>query len=88
MVDAVAQGRLRPHGVQVIRSSLTLPCGRLTRRSGIDAGIKLRPSARDLEILGPEFEEHWQRVFANAPDKPISWFSCDSLWVTPPCSAT
>ena len=62
--------------------------GRLTRYSGIDAGIKLRPSAKDLEVLGPEFEEHWQRVFANAPDKPIGWLSSVSLWVMFPYSVS
>ncbi|KAH9921130.1 uncharacterized protein B0H18DRAFT_1121543 [Fomitopsis serialis] len=41
--------------------------------NGIDAGVKMRPSAEELELIGPEFVGHWQKVFANAPDKPVLW---------------
>ena len=39
--------------------------------SGMDAGIKLRPNAEELEEIGPEFENRWKTYFANAPDKPV-----------------
>lgn len=43
--------------------------------SGLDAGIKLRPSEEDLKELGPEFEQRWKEYFADKPDKPIM-FMC------------
>ncbi|KAJ7170887.1 GMC oxidoreductase-domain-containing protein [Mycena crocata] len=41
--------------------------------NGIDAGIKIRPNARDLEVLGPTFSSRWQNFFVNQPDKPVMW---------------
>jgi alcohol oxidase len=41
--------------------------------SGIDAGVKLRPSAEELKELGPQFEKQWNEYFADAPDKPVIW---------------
>jgi alcohol oxidase len=44
----------------------------LTRRlSGINAGIKMRPSQEDLKELGQEFEQTWKGFYAPAPDKPL-----------------
>ncbi|KAJ6507921.1 GMC oxidoreductase-domain-containing protein [Mycena vitilis] len=42
--------------------------------NSIEAGIKLRPNAKDLEDIGPTFSERWQTFFANQPDKPVMWF--------------
>ncbi|KAJ7761998.1 GMC oxidoreductase-domain-containing protein [Mycena maculata] len=41
--------------------------------NGIEAGIKIRPNAKDLEVLGPTFTSRWQEFFANQPDKPVMW---------------
>ncbi|KAJ6524290.1 GMC oxidoreductase-domain-containing protein [Mycena vulgaris] len=41
--------------------------------NGIEAGIKIRPNAKDLEILGPTFSRRWQDFFVNQPDKPVMW---------------
>ncbi|KAJ7031361.1 GMC oxidoreductase-domain-containing protein [Mycena alexandri] len=41
--------------------------------NGIEAGIKIRPNAQDLEVLGPTFSKRWQDFFANQPDKPVMW---------------
>ncbi|KAJ7707466.1 GMC oxidoreductase-domain-containing protein [Mycena rosella] len=41
--------------------------------NGIEAGIKIRPNARDLEVIGPTFSKRWQDFFANQPDKPVMW---------------
>ena len=41
--------------------------------SGIDAGIKIRPSIEDLEEIGPAFRSRWEGYFANALDKPVMW---------------
>jgi len=41
--------------------------------SGLDAGVKLRPTAQELEELGPQFKKQWAEYFANAPDKPVIW---------------
>ncbi|PFH48754.1 GMC oxidoreductase [Amanita thiersii Skay4041] len=46
--------------------------GLLTHNS-IDAGIKMRPNAEDLRVIGPEFEQRWNEYFANTPDKPVMW---------------
>ena len=42
-----------------------------TSCSGVDGGIKIRPSHDDLRILGPEFDSKWQKFFVPAPDKPV-----------------
>lgn len=43
----------------------------LLSHNGVDAGIKLRPNAEELEEIGPGFENRWKTYFANAPDKPV-----------------
>ncbi|KAJ7273128.1 GMC oxidoreductase-domain-containing protein [Mycena rebaudengoi] len=45
----------------------------LIAHNGIEAGIKLRPSTKDLETLGPTFTKRWQEFFANHPDRPVMW---------------
>ncbi|KAJ7466280.1 GMC oxidoreductase-domain-containing protein, partial [Mycena galericulata] len=42
------------------------------RHSGIDAAIRIRPNAQDLEELGPVFQTRWNDFFSTAPDKPIA----------------
>jgi hypothetical protein len=46
-----------------------------TVRSGIDAGIKMRPNAEDLKEIGPMFDARWKSYFADAPDKPVVWIN-------------
>ena len=41
--------------------------------SFLQAGIKWRPSLSEVAELGPEFREHWNNHFSNAPDKPVLW---------------
>ncbi|KAJ7126760.1 GMC oxidoreductase-domain-containing protein [Mycena epipterygia] len=41
--------------------------------NGIEAGIKIRPNAKDLETLGATFSQRWNDFFANQPDKPVMW---------------
>ncbi|CAE6384133.1 unnamed protein product [Rhizoctonia solani] len=36
-----------------------------------DAGSKIRPTAEELERIGPAFREVWKRQFESAPDKPV-----------------
>ncbi|KXN86051.1 Alcohol oxidase [Leucoagaricus sp. SymC.cos] len=43
----------------------------LMQHNGMDAGIRLRPTAEDLKSIGPSFTARWNSYFANAPDKPI-----------------
>ncbi|OCH90857.1 alcohol oxidase [Obba rivulosa] len=45
----------------------------LMATNGIDAGIKFRPSPKELTAIGPDFTREWQRYFVNAPDKPVLW---------------
>ncbi|KAJ7019851.1 GMC oxidoreductase-domain-containing protein [Mycena alexandri] len=41
--------------------------------NGVEAGIKIRPNAKDLEVVGSTFSKRWQDFFANNPDKPVAW---------------
>jgi hypothetical protein len=41
------------------------------RNSGVDAGIKLRPTNEELSSMSPEFSHRWSTFFKNAPDKPV-----------------
>ncbi|KAF7327926.1 GMC-OxRdtase-N domain-containing protein [Mycena kentingensis (nom. inval.)] len=45
----------------------------LMAHNAIESGIKIRPNAADLEVLGPSFKNRWQEFFANQPDKPVMW---------------
>ncbi|KAJ7261758.1 alcohol oxidase-like protein [Mycena haematopus] len=45
----------------------------LMAHNGIEAGIKLRPNAKDLEVLGPSFSKRWEQFYANSPDKAVVW---------------
>lgn len=56
-----------------------------TLYSAIDSGIKLRPSEEELKVIGPAFTEQWQRVFANAPDKPVLWMGSVCMYVFRAC---
>ncbi|EKM78832.1 hypothetical protein AGABI1DRAFT_114408 [Agaricus bisporus var. burnettii JB137-S8] len=47
----------------------------LLAHSGMDAGIRLRPTVDDLKEIGPSFTQRWNEYFANAPDKPIMLMS-------------
>ena len=41
--------------------------------SGIDAGIKIRPTLREVELLGPGFQPLWNSFYAPSLDKPLSF---------------
>ncbi|KAJ3798560.1 GMC oxidoreductase-domain-containing protein [Lentinula aff. detonsa] len=41
-------------------------------QSSVDAGVKLRPTAEELEELGPAFEPIWDEFYIGAPDKPVA----------------
>ena len=43
----------------------------VSRNSGGDAGIKMRPTSEELSSMSPEFDHKWSTYFANAPDKPV-----------------
>ncbi|KAK0204800.1 GMC oxidoreductase-domain-containing protein [Desarmillaria ectypa] len=53
----------------------------LMAANGLDAGAKLRPSEKDLKILGPTFNNRWNDFFVNAPDKPVAWVGPLSAYV-------
>ncbi|CAE6472065.1 unnamed protein product [Rhizoctonia solani] len=36
-----------------------------------DAGSKIRPSPKELEVIGPAFSKIWKRQYESAPDKPV-----------------
>ncbi|KAI3619410.1 alcohol oxidase-like protein [Moniliophthora roreri] len=60
----------------------------LLAHNGLDAGIKMRPTAEDLKELGPEFEHRWKSYFENAPDKPVIWVGAVSCNLVDPAVAT
>ncbi|KAG9316088.1 GMC oxidoreductase-domain-containing protein [Chiua virens] len=39
--------------------------------NGIEAYMKLRPTEKELEVLGPEFERRWESFYRDQPDKPV-----------------
>jgi alcohol oxidase len=47
--------------------------------SGVDAGIKYRPTPAELEEIGPDFKKRWEEYFANKGDKPVIWMCQMSL---------
>ncbi|KAF9067454.1 GMC oxidoreductase-domain-containing protein [Rhodocollybia butyracea] len=40
--------------------------------NSIDSGIKLHPTPKDLEELGPSFRKQWEEFFVGAPDKAVA----------------
>nr|GAT58258.1 predicted protein [Mycena chlorophos] len=46
----------------------------LMAHNGIEAAIKIRPNAKDLELLGAQFHRRWESFFKSKPDKPIMCF--------------
>lgn len=43
--------------------------------NAVDVQCKLRPSAADIETLGPDFQAAWDRDFKDYPDKPMMMLS-------------
>lgn len=87
-LQTMARDRTRPTRIEVHHHALRSMSGRgiisLTSIhvvSGIDAGIKFRPSHREVEEIGPEFKSRWDQHFANAPDRPAFILAPDSLYV-------
>ncbi|KAJ6574745.1 GMC oxidoreductase-domain-containing protein [Mycena capillaripes] len=60
----------------------------LLAHNGLDAGGKLRPTAAELEELGPEFEARWKSYFENAPDKPVIWVGPLAAYVGDPSTGS
>lgn len=55
-----------------LRLSRTLP-HTVHYPSGIDSGIKMRPTVKDLDAIGPDFLDRWNSFFVkdSARDKPV-----------------
>ena len=49
--------------------------------SGLEAGIKMRPFKKDLEVIGPDFRKRWLDYYVPAPDKPVLWIAVMTLYV-------
>ncbi|KAI5836378.1 alcohol oxidase-like protein [Schizophyllum commune Tattone D] len=50
----------------------------LMAHNGIDAGIKIRPTAAERATMGPAFAAYWDEFFEHAPDKPLLAISCSA----------
>jgi hypothetical protein len=63
----------RSDGVQVSFDCLHLPAVSTDtlQNSGVDGGIKMRPTNEELSSMSSEFSHRWSTFFANAPDKPV-----------------
>ncbi|KAF9036277.1 alcohol oxidase-like protein [Panaeolus papilionaceus] len=53
----------------------------LMAHNGADVVIKLRPDAKDLQVMSPQLDEYWKNYFEPAPDKPLVLFYCLSFRV-------
>ncbi|EKM52684.1 uncharacterized protein PHACADRAFT_126707 [Phanerochaete carnosa HHB-10118-sp] len=56
----------------------------LMSSNALDAGIKLRPTAEELEAIGPAFTKKWEDYYLHAPDKGVMWFGPVSMLVGDP----
>jgi len=43
----------------------------LLAHNSIDSAIKLRPTPKELEDIGPSFKQTWQEFYSGANDKPV-----------------
>jgi alcohol oxidase len=52
--------------------------------NGIEAGVKIRPTAKELEDFEkwptPHFKDGWKSYFENKPDKPVMHYSVIAGW--------
>ncbi|KAJ6512998.1 GMC oxidoreductase-domain-containing protein [Mycena sanguinolenta] len=64
---------IKVHEDRWLRDDVTGEDKGLMAHNGVEAGIKIRPNAKDLEVLGPSFSKRWEEFFANKPDKPVMW---------------
>lgn len=52
--------------------------------NGIDAGVKIRPTEKELAQIRtwptPDFQQGWDSYFKNKPDKPVMHYSVISGW--------
>jgi alcohol oxidase len=46
--------------------------------TGLDTGIKLRPTANELDQLGPRFLESWKEHYQGKPDKAVYFIGAGS----------
>ncbi|KAI0651206.1 alcohol oxidase-like protein [Trametes meyenii] len=53
----------------------------LLAHNGLDAGVKLRPSKKDLEDIGESFRKRWLEYYVPAPDKPVLWIGSATLFL-------
>lgn len=50
--------------------------------SGLGAGIKIRPSKKDLDDIGVDFRDRWLEYYAPAPDKPVLWIATLAVYAS------
>ncbi|KAI0819181.1 alcohol oxidase-like protein [Trametes gibbosa] len=50
----------------------------LLATNGLEAGIKIRPTRKDLDVIGNDFRKRWLDYYAPAPDKPVLWIAAMS----------
>ncbi|KAJ7745760.1 GMC oxidoreductase-domain-containing protein [Mycena metata] len=70
-MDAIFRGK--PEDIKVHEDLWLREGNGMMAHNGLEAGIKIRPTAKDLEVIGSTFNKRWQDFFANNPDKPVAW---------------
>jgi alcohol oxidase len=45
----------------------------------IDAGIKYRPTEKEVEEMGEEFKRVWEEDFRDKPDKALMWIGISMM---------
>lgn len=54
--------------------------------NAIDISAKIRPTEEDVDALGPEFRQAWDRDFKNAPNRPLMLCGVVSCFLGDPAS--
>ncbi|KAF9036217.1 GMC oxidoreductase-domain-containing protein [Panaeolus papilionaceus] len=52
----------------------------------VDAGVKLRPNAQELQEMSPHIDERWKSYYANAPDRPLLLMASMAAFIGAPPS--
>ncbi|CAE6457691.1 unnamed protein product [Rhizoctonia solani] len=71
-----------PESLEVARAQYVQGKGGLAT-NWIDAGSKLRPTAKELEEIGPAFAPIWKNYFEPRPDKPVMLQALVEGWLGP-----
>ncbi|KAI2464166.1 putative alcohol oxidase [Annulohypoxylon bovei var. microspora] len=67
-IEGIISGRLSPE--ELIKDN-----AKILGWNSVDCQAKLRPTDTDIDNLGPEYKDAWNREFKDFPDKPLMMMS-------------